>query len=243
MCPSLRKCKYSQLHMSVKHDTEHVRTERKTKQLQPTHTRVGPLSKGHPALCDTPVGPGRTPTVHGGPYAERPWVARQLHDVTTDKRHTTEKGLETNVLSVNKFRMTLQPSANQHLGTYMVADRFAKPEIHGKLSNSVNEHVVNRVEVETSRIIKKINQEKINHKTKYINISQNQYTDKVVDVIVVIQKQVSHRIKRRTERVGDLSWTSDTVNMRVHVQGKTPENESPLRKAHERERYASCGRG
>ena len=84
--------------------------------------------------------------------------------------------------------------------------RFAKPEIHGELSNSVNEHVVNRVKVETSRIIKKItlekiNQKKINHKTKYIKISQNQYTDKVVDVIVVIQKQVSPRINRRTERV------------------------------------------
>ena len=34
--------------------------------------RVGSLSQGHPGLCDTPVGPGRTPTVHGG----RPWVAR-----------------------------------------------------------------------------------------------------------------------------------------------------------------------
>ena len=77
----------------------------------------------------------------------------------------------------------------------------------------MNEHVVNRVEVETSRIIKKItlektNQEKINHKTKNIKISQNQYTDKVVDVTVVIQKQVSPRIKRRTERVGELDSTS-----------------------------------
>ena len=89
----------------------------------------------------------------------------------------------------------------------MIAERFAKLEIHGELSNSVNEHVVNRVEVETSRIIKKINQ-KINHKTKYIKISQNQYTDNVVDVTVVMMKQVSPRIKRRTERVGERDSTS-----------------------------------
>ena len=84
----------------------------------------------------------------------------------------------------------------------MIAERFAKPEIHGELSNSVNEHVVNRVEVETSRIIKKINQ-KINHKTKYIKISQNQYTDNAVDVTVVMtetgfpQNQKTHRKSRR----------------------------------------------
>ena len=72
----------------------------------------------------------------------------------------------------------------------------------------MNEHVVNRVEVETSRIIKKINQEKINHKTNYIKISQDWYTDKVVDVAVLIQKQVSPRIKRRTERVGERDSTS-----------------------------------
>ena len=69
-------------------------------------------------------------------------------------------------------------------------------------------HVVNKVEVETSRIIRKINQEKINHKTRYIKISQNQYTDKVVDVTVVIQKQVSRRCKRCTERVGEGDSTS-----------------------------------
>ena len=102
--------------------------------------------------------------------------------------------------TVKKFRLTQQPSADRHLETYMVVE----PE----LSKSVNEHVVNRVEVETSRIIKKINQEKINNKTRYIKISQNQYTDKVVDVTVVIQKQVSSRIKRRAERVGERDSTS-----------------------------------
>ena len=45
-----------------------------------------------------------------------------------------------------------------------------------------------QVEVETSRIIKKIYQEKINQETDYIKIHQK-YTDKVVDVTVEVQKQ------------------------------------------------------
>ena len=76
----------------------------------------------------------------------------------------------------------------------------------------MNEHVVNRVEVETSRIIKKItlekiNQEKINHKTKYIKISQNQYTDKVVDVTVVIGEIVT--LMQTMHRVGEGNLTSE----------------------------------
>ena len=54
----------------------------------------------------------------------------------------------------------------------------------------MNEHVVNRVEVETSRIIKQIDQEKINHKTKYTKLSLNQDTDKVVDVCPKLASRV-----------------------------------------------------
>ena len=90
------------------------------------------------------------------------------------------------------------------------------------LWNSVNEHVVNRVEVETSRIIKKINQEKINHKTKHINISQNQHTDKVVDGTVVIQKQVSHQNqkthrKRRRKRLNKMDLRLNTSDYSEHA--------------------------
>ena len=67
--------------------------------------------------------------------------------------------------------------------------------------------------METSWTIKKITQEKINqeksnHETEYINIPQNQYTDRVVDVTVVIQEQVS-QIKRCTDRVGEGNPTSE----------------------------------
>ena len=54
----------------------------------------------------------------------------------------------------------------------------------------MNKHVVKRVGVETSRIIKKTTLEKINHETEYIKISQNQYTDEAVDVTVVIEEIV-----------------------------------------------------
>ena len=49
------------------------------------HTRVGALSRCHPGHRDTPVGPGRTPTVHrcpkgeavGGPYTNTTHVVRR----------------------------------------------------------------------------------------------------------------------------------------------------------------------
>ena len=58
---------------------------------------------------------------------------------------------------------------------------------------------MSRVKVETSRIIKKITLEKINQETTYVKISQNQHTERVVDVTVAVEEQVPPRIKRRTE--------------------------------------------
>ena len=116
-----------------------------------------------------------------------------------------------------------------HLESYTVADLVPETRICGEmLSNSVN-----RVEVETSRIIKKINmgngtitreyitQEKINQETEYIKNPQKQYTDKVVDVIVSTQK-LFLQCKRCTERVGQGNpnpvWISDTVSVLIDVQ-------------------------
>ena len=74
------------------------------------------------------------------------------------------------------------------------------------LPDSVNEHVVNTVEVEKSWIIKMTARRKctchpVNQVTKHIKMPQNQYTDKV-DVSVAMQRQVSqiqpmHRKSRR----------------------------------------------
>ena len=78
-----------------------------------------------------------------------------------------------------------------------------------KPQSSVEENVVNRVEVEKTRIIKKIEQremkpvtqEKINHGTEYIKIPQNPHTDKVVDATVVIGEIVT--LMQTMHRVGE----------------------------------------
>ena len=65
--------------------------------------------------------------------------------------------------------------------------------------------------------------EKINHETEYIKISQHQYTDKAVDVTVVIEgivTQIQNHAQKDSEKETqqvDLSWTSDTVNVQVDV--------------------------
>ena len=46
-------------------------------------TRVGALSRCHPGHRDTPVGPGRTPTVHWCLYGGRLWVAQAQCTYTT----------------------------------------------------------------------------------------------------------------------------------------------------------------
>ena len=110
----------------------------------------------------------------------------------------------------------------------MVAELVRETRDPRRVSNSVNKHVVKRVEVETSGIIKKttlekINLEKINHETEYIKISQHQYTDKAVDVTVVIEEIVTQiqnnaqKISEKETQQVDLSWTSDTVNVQFDV--------------------------
>ena len=125
---------------------------------------------------------------------------QQLHDVTTDTRqHDKDKVSSQNVLSVNKFRKTQQPSAYRHLETNVAAEPVREAGNPRRVVELRVRTCRLRIKVETSRIIKKITLEKINHETKYIKIWQNQHTDKVVDVTVAVQEQVPPRIKRRTE--------------------------------------------
>ena len=71
--------------------------------------------------------------------------------------------------------------------------------------------------------MKKTTLEKINHETEYIKISQNQYTDKAVDVTVVIEEfvtQIQNNAQKDSEKETqqvDLSWTSDAVTVQVDV--------------------------
>ena len=84
-----------------------------------------------------------------------------------------------------------------------------------KPQSLLEENVVNGVEVEKTRITKKIEQTemkpvtqgKINHGTEYIKIPKNPNTDKVVDVTVTIQKQFL--LLQTTHRVGEGNLTSE----------------------------------
>ena len=67
------------------HRTQDVTTPSTT---TTTPRRVGSLPQGHPGLWGTPVGPGRTPTIHRCLYGGRLWVARRnLHE--DDQRQQT----------------------------------------------------------------------------------------------------------------------------------------------------------
>ena len=122
-----------------------------------------------------------------------------------------------------------ETGVDTHLESYMVAEPFPKPEIYGEmLSNSVNEYDVDFFDESkwrrpqssrrSRRETKPSTQEKINKETEHIKMPQNQYTDKVVDVTVVIQEQVSqiqtmHReLEKETQQV-DLGWTSETESV------------------------------
>ena len=64
-----------------------------------------------------------------------------------------------------------------------------------------------KVEMETSRVIKKITLEQINLKIDYIKISQNQNTDKAVDVTVVTEEivtQMQHDSQKDSEK--EIQW-------------------------------------
>ena len=141
----------------MKHDHELDRTEHTMSRLQPTQRRVGALPQSHPGLCGTLVGPGHPRYTSASTEEGRGWpdTSSTRRPLTNDNK--TKTSFESNVLSGNRCGHTL--------GILHVCGAcLQKPEIYGEmLSNSVNEHVVNKVEVETSRIIKKIAQRNETH--------------------------------------------------------------------------------
>ena len=95
-----------------------------------------------------------------------------------------------------------QRIVEQTIPAIPLAEKIVKLPViqtEGTTQQGVNthvQHVVNPVEVEKSEIIeetrqKPIIQEKINQVTKHVEIPELQFTDKVVDVPVVAQKQIS----------------------------------------------------
>ena len=103
---------------------EHERTERKTPRLQPAHPQG--LALCHRVILDsvTPRGSRQDTPGTRGPLRGKA-VVGPTATLRRDNRHTTTRqrqGLKSNVLSVNKFSKTQQPSADRHLETYMVAE-------------------------------------------------------------------------------------------------------------------------
>ena len=94
---------FSVAHKRLSHDFDHDHDHHTTLRLNPTRQRVGSLPQGHPGLWGTPVGPGRTPTVHRCPKGKAVGGPQQT---TSDNERQTTTSLETNVLSENKCRQT-----------------------------------------------------------------------------------------------------------------------------------------
>ena len=101
--------------MSAKHDHEHERTEHKTSRLQPTHTRVGALPQSHLGLCGTLVDPGKD--THATPVPlRRKAVGGRTQAPRHDRRPKTTRQTRSNVLSGNRFWLTLGNLQNWHFG-------------------------------------------------------------------------------------------------------------------------------
>ena len=86
-----------------------------------------------------------------------------------------------------------------------------------QIANTHVEHVVNTFEVEMPKIIKQtmqklVIQEKINQMTKHIDVPPLQFTDKIVDIPVVAQRQVHvHRKIQKTIEISQSQYTDDQV--------------------------------
>ena len=85
--------------------------------------------------------------------------------------------------------------------------------------NTHAQHVVNTVEVEKPKIIKQtrqkpIVQEKINRVTKHVEVPLSQFTDKIVDISVVAQREIrmNRKIQKTTE-IHQLQITDEVVEV------------------------------
>ena len=180
-------------------DEERVEQDDELERASTTRRNVGEnhLTLCHRVTLDSAAHwwvPARTPTVHRCPKGKAlggPTQASQRR--TTDKRqHDTDKSQD-KCAFISKCRHALGILHGGGAGSR--SRRFTRE----MLSNFVNEHVVNestwrrpgssrRSRREAEPVTQeKITQEKINPETEYIQVPQNQYTDKVVGASVAIQ--------------------------------------------------------
>ena len=91
------------------------------------------------------------------------------------------------------------------------------------------QHVVHTVEVERPRIIKQtvqkpIIQEKINRVTKHVEVQLSQFTDKVVDIPVVVQRQIPIVVRtvQKTIEISQLQDIDEVVDVPVGLVAQVP---------------------
>ena len=165
------------------------------------------------------MGAGRTPTVHRCPKGKAVGGPQQT---TSDERPSDNDMPRTNVLSGKQVQtdvLSAKTGVDRHLYTCMVAELAQRSHGDRAVKQSTRSRLVNRFEVEASRIIKKIAQrngtiplEKINQvswsETEYIKIRRISTRTKLLMCLLHCSER-SLTIKRHTERVGQRDSTSE----------------------------------
>ena len=109
------------------------------------------------------MGPGRTPTVHRCPKGKA--VSQQT---SSDERPSDNDRPRTNVLSQEQVLtdvLSTKTGVDRHLYTYVVAELARRSHGGRAVKKSTWSRLVNRLEVEASRIIKKIAQREMENRT------------------------------------------------------------------------------
>ena len=95
--------------------------------------------------------------------------------------------------------------------------------------NTHVQHVVHTIKVERPRIIKQtvqkpIIQEKINRVTKHVEVQLSQFTDKVVDIPVVVQRQIPIVVRtvQKTIEISQLQDIDEVVDVPVGLVAQVP---------------------
>ena len=121
-------------------------------------------------------------------------------------------------ISEDEIQERIVEQTIETLAIFLVGKIFEVPSIQtqGKTQQGVNmhvQHVVDTVEVE-----KFIIEEKINQMTKHIDAPPLQFTEKVVDILVVAQRQIhADRNVQKTIQIPQLQHTDQVVDVPVVV--------------------------
>ena len=99
------------------------------------------------------------------------------------------------------------------------------PERTKQVVNTSVQHVVNTVEVEKPKLVKETVQEKINQVTKHIKIPQVQFLNKVDDMLVDVQRQISPMVQtvQKTIETQQLQCIDKVIDVPVVLVAQVPQ--------------------